>query len=143
MKFLKSGINFGSTERTSLPAINRRLASPDAETASYCPVRIRVTISSDEPPYFAFSLQPVCFTNGFTHWGAVYPSQAIRFTVPSPLPILVIIELSALEPAPDAGTHNAAASAAISTCPLRILILIRALLVVPCRRCARDATRGA
>src|SRR3954468_7093816 len=142
MKFLKSGITFGSIGRTSLPTIRRRLASPDAETASYWPVRISVTISSDEPPYFALTLQPVAFVNGFTHRCFLLPSHAIRFSWPSVLPTFVIIESSLDELTPDAGTHNAAATAASSTCPLRIL-LIRALLVVPCRRCARDATRGA
>jgi hypothetical protein len=50
-----------------LPKIRRRLASPDADTASYWPVRISVTISSDEPPNFDLTLQPVAFWNGFTH----------------------------------------------------------------------------
>ena len=31
------------------------------------PERIRVTISSDEPAYFALTLQPDDFSNGFTH----------------------------------------------------------------------------
>ena len=35
------------------------------------PDRISVTISSDEPAYFACTVQPVCFLNGFTHWGWV------------------------------------------------------------------------
>src|SRR5436305_1002376 len=42
--------------------MSRRLASPEAETMSYCdppPCRMSVTISSDEPAYFAFTLQPV------------------------------------------------------------------------------------
>ncbi len=54
--------------------MSRRLASPEAETMSYCeppPWRIRVTISSDEPAYFACTRHPVCFSNGFTHCGCV------------------------------------------------------------------------
>ncbi len=39
---------------------------------SYCaPERISVTISSDEPAYFSFTLQPVARSNGFTHCGWV------------------------------------------------------------------------
>ena len=34
------------------------------------PERISVTISSDEPAYFALTLQPVCFSNGFTHFAS-------------------------------------------------------------------------
>src|SRR5438093_13098610 len=102
MKFLKSGMSFGSIARTSLPRIRRRLASPEAETASYCPVRMSVTISSEEPPYLARTLQPVALVNGFTHWGWVYPSHAIRLRAPSPFPILVIVDGPPLaEPAPD------------------------------------------
>ena len=35
------------------------------------PCRISVTISSEEPPYLRVTLQPVCFSNGFTHSGWV------------------------------------------------------------------------
>src|SRR2546426_6373047 len=115
MKFLKSGIRFGSMLRTSLPRIRRRLASPEAETASYWPVRISVTISSEEPPYFARTLQPVALVNGFTHCGCVYPSHAIRLSEPSPLAIFSIVDgAPAAELTPDAGTHSAAATAATS-----------------------------
>ena len=41
---------------------------------SYCeppPLRMSVTISSDEPAYFAFTLHPVAFVNGLTHCGCV------------------------------------------------------------------------
>ena len=47
-------------------------ASPDADTMSYCeppPDRMSVTISSDEPAYFGWIWQPLCFTNGLTHCG--------------------------------------------------------------------------
>jgi hypothetical protein len=33
------------------------------------PERISVTISSDEPPYFWWIVQPVFFSNGLTHCG--------------------------------------------------------------------------
>src|SRR3954454_2655487 len=46
------------------------------------PVRISVTISSEEPAYFALIVQPLCFWKGLTHWGWVYPSQAIILRVP-------------------------------------------------------------
>ena len=35
------------------------------------PERISATISSDEPAYLAWIVQPVCFSNGFTHWAWV------------------------------------------------------------------------
>src|SRR6476659_11257083 len=120
--------------------MSRRLASPEAETASYWPVRIRVTISSEEPPYFAFTLQPVLLVNGLTHCGCVYPSQTTRFNEPSPLPIFVIIDGVELALTPDAGTHNAAATAASATCLLRIRLILP--LPVRFRMCARAATRG-
>ena len=33
------------------------------------PERMSVTISSEEPAYFAWTVQPDCFSNGFTHCG--------------------------------------------------------------------------
>ena len=73
MKFLKSGIKAGFTGSTLPPLIKRSDASPEADTMSYCepPWRMRVTISSDEPAYLAVTLQPVCFSNGFTQSGWV------------------------------------------------------------------------
>ena len=35
------------------------------------PERISVTISSDEPAYLAWTVQPDCFSNGFTHCACV------------------------------------------------------------------------
>ena len=35
------------------------------------PWRMSVTISSEEPAYFACTVQPVAFWNGLTHWGCV------------------------------------------------------------------------
>src|SRR5207247_6166492 len=97
------------------------------------------TISSDEPAYFALTLQPVAFVNGFTHCGCVYPSHPTRLSWPSPLPIVVGSPLPALTPA--AATHNAAAKTARSTCAL----LIRITSLFPpwvSRMCVRAATRG-
>src|SRR3954452_14250316 len=91
MKFFQSGTRSTLTGLTLPPRINRRLASPDADTMSYCeppPWRISVTISSDEPPYLVDTWQPVCCSKGLTHCGCVYPSQAIRVSLPSPLPIV-------------------------------------------------------
>src|ERR1700687_1038246 len=68
----------------------RRSASPDEETMSYWPPPpffISATIWSEVPAYVACTWQPVCFSNGFTHCGCRSPSQAISFSVPSPLPI--------------------------------------------------------
>jgi elongation factor G len=43
------------------------------EFSHYAPVpppdRMSVTISSEEPPYFAWIVQPVAFVNGLTHCG--------------------------------------------------------------------------
>ena len=72
--------------------MRRKSASPDAETRSYCPpppLAMSETMSLDVAAYFAFTWQPVAFSKGFTHCGWAYPSQAMRFSCPSPLPILV------------------------------------------------------
>src|SRR5215471_5022873 len=69
----------------------RRSASPDEDTMSYWPPPpffISETISSELPAYFELIWQPVCFSNGFTQSGSRYPSQAIRLSWPSPLPIV-------------------------------------------------------
>src|SRR6516225_8374493 len=75
----------------SPPYRMRRSASPDEDTMSYWPPPpffISETISSELPAYFALIWQPVCFSNGFTQSGSRYPSQAIRLSCPSPLPIV-------------------------------------------------------
>src|SRR5437867_5232968 len=51
------------------------------------PSVIRVTISFEDPAYFAWTLHPVCWTNVFVHSGWTYPSHAIRSSSPSPGPI--------------------------------------------------------
>ena len=53
------------------------MASPEADTPSYLPVRIRVTISSEVLPTFTFTWQPVSFSNGVTQstFGSVEPSS--------------------------------------------------------------------
>src|ERR1700757_3555192 len=72
--------------------MRRRSASPDADTMSYCPpppFAISDTISLDVPANLAFTWHPVCCSKGFTHAGSVYPSQAMRLSLPSPFPMLV------------------------------------------------------
>src|ERR1700759_3696111 len=72
--------------------MRRRSASPDADTMSYWPpppLAMSETISLDVPANFALTLQPVWVSNGFTHDGSVYPSQAMRLSDPSPFPMLV------------------------------------------------------
>ena len=66
------------TGATSPPAMSRSVASPEAETPSYWPVRINVTISSDVLPILTLTWQPVCFSNGVTQstFGSVEPSSA-------------------------------------------------------------------
>src|SRR3954454_15170951 len=83
--------------------MRRRLASPEAETMSYCeppPWRMSVTISSEEPAYLACTWQPVCFWKGLTHCGCVDPSHATRLSRPSPGPIFVGRFEAALPPPP-------------------------------------------
>src|ERR1700741_2493783 len=92
MKFSHSGTRLTFIAATSPPLIRRRLASPEADTMSYWlppPWRISVTISSEEPAYLACTRQPVWASKGFTQAGSAYPSQATRFSWPSPGPILV------------------------------------------------------
>src|SRR4051795_1805844 len=84
------------TGATSPPAISRSVASPDADTPSYWPVRISCTISSEVLPIFTLTLQPVSFSNedtqstlGSLEPFSTYPAQAIRLRAPSPFPTLV------------------------------------------------------
>ena len=65
------------TGSTSPPAISRRVASPDADTPSYCPVRISVTISSEVLPSLTLTWQPVSFSKSETQStaGSVEPSS--------------------------------------------------------------------
>src|SRR3954453_21368947 len=86
-------MSFVLTGATSPPAIRRRVASPEADTPSYWPVRMSVTISSDVLPILTLTLQPVCCSKSDTQstFGSVepsstYPAQAMRSTSPSPLP---------------------------------------------------------
>src|SRR5215472_7074551 len=70
----------------------RRSASPEEDTMSYWPPPpffMSETISSELPAYFALTWHPVCCSNGFTQSGFRYPSQAIRLSWPSPLPIFL------------------------------------------------------
>src|SRR3954464_10003776 len=90
MKSFHPGTRLTLTGCTLPPLIRRSDASPEAETMSYWPPppwRISVTISFEDPPYFALIWQPVCFSNGLTHCGCVYPSQAMSVSLPSPGPI--------------------------------------------------------
>ena len=59
-------------------AMSRSDASPEADTTSYWPVFIRLTISSDVGAVFTLTWQPVCFSNGVTQstLGSVEPSSA-------------------------------------------------------------------
>ena len=55
-----------STGATSLPAIRRRVASPDADTPSYWPVFISWTMLAESRPCLDVTLQPVAVSNGVT-----------------------------------------------------------------------------
>src|SRR5260370_9440968 len=69
--------------------MSRRSVPPEGETRSYWPpppFAISDTISLDDPPYFVLTWQPVACSNGFTHCGWAYPSQAMRLSLPSVFP---------------------------------------------------------
>src|SRR5437764_8692350 len=68
-KSFQLGIRPMFTGRASPAYRMRRSASPDDDTMSYWPPPpffISATISSELPAYFAFTWQPVCFSNGLT-----------------------------------------------------------------------------
>src|SRR5919107_2893742 len=100
------------TGATTPPAISRREASPEAETTSYSPVRIRVTASSDVPKYFTLALQPVSLSKGVTQStdlsvlpSSAYPGQARMLTSPSMSPSDSFMGTSGAEkPPPSAGS---------------------------------------
>src|SRR5689334_12213235 len=86
--------------------MSRSVASPDADTPSYCPVRINCTISSDVLPIFTLTWQPVCFWNGCTQSTlgsfcplSAYPAQAMMLSCPSPLPTDLAVGTSGTAPA--------------------------------------------
>ena len=54
------------TGSTSPAAMSRRVASPDAETASYWPVRISWTASSEVPNVLMLTWQPEDFSKSVT-----------------------------------------------------------------------------
>ena len=66
------------TGSTSPEAISRSEASPEADTTSYWPVFIRLTMSSEVGAVLTLTLQPVASSNGVTQStaGSVEPSSA-------------------------------------------------------------------
>src|SRR3712207_4243050 len=73
--------------------MSRREASPEAETTSYSPVRMRLTASSEVPKYLTLAVQPVSFSKGVTQStdlsvlpSSAYPGQARMLTSPSMSP---------------------------------------------------------
>src|SRR5436853_7535536 len=89
-QFWRSFVSIGTT---SPPAMSFTDALPDADTPSYCPVRISVTISSEVLATLTFVWQPVAFSNGLTQstFGSVepssqYPAQQMTERCPSPGP---------------------------------------------------------
>ena len=65
------------TGSTSPPSTRRAVASPEAETPSYWPVRISCTISSEVLPTLTLTWQPVSFSKSVTQstFGSVEPSS--------------------------------------------------------------------
>src|SRR5689334_955808 len=73
--------------------MRRSEASPEAETTSYSPDRINVTISSDVPAGLLFTLHPVACSKLCTQStvlslepSSTYPAQEMMLTAPSPAP---------------------------------------------------------
>src|SRR5262249_42204864 len=86
---------------TSRSRINRRLASPDAETTSIPapPPRMSVVSSSDEDVYWTETLHPVARWNGPRIDRSAYPGIASIESAPSPLPTEVgVAALERLDP---------------------------------------------
>ena len=82
----KLGIRSRFSGATSPPTIRRSAASPDADTMSYSPVRIKVTISSLVPATRGFTLQPVSAVNLSVQAGSTKPDQLTMFSSPSNSP---------------------------------------------------------
>ena len=65
------------TGSASPAAMSRRVASPEAETVSYCPVRMSCTASSEVPNVLTVTLQPDSFSKSVTQstFGSLLPSS--------------------------------------------------------------------
>src|SRR6185436_15047935 len=110
--------------------------SPEADTPSYWPERISVTISSEVLPTLLLTLQPVSFSKSDTQstFGSVepsstYPAQEMMLTWPSPAPSWASLSIFGTEmppgplplsspPPQPASTSTPAASTAVRTRPL-------------------------
>src|SRR5437879_18162 len=115
--------------------MSRREASPDAETASYSPLFIRVTISSEVPATLVLTLQPVACSKGWTQStflsldpSSAYPAQATRLPWPAPAPSVcgagifgtgnppgAVVDLVPDEPPPQAAARPVSATAAVAS----------------------------
>src|SRR6476661_2614187 len=80
---------------TSPAAMRRSVASPDAETVSYWPVRISWTASSEVPNVLTVTWQPDSFSKSLTQStlgsllpSSTYPGHASTLTLPSGVPSL-------------------------------------------------------
>ena len=105
----------------------RSVASPDADTTSYCPVEKSWYASSDVPNVFTDALQPVFSSNGVTQSmsadvepSSAYPGHARMLTAPSPLPIdaggpVVLLALSSSSSPPHAAATRSSASPTANT----------------------------
>ena len=62
---------------TSPAAMRRRVASPEAETVSYWPVRISCTASSEVPKVLTVTWHPLLFSKSLTQstLGSLLPSS--------------------------------------------------------------------
>src|SRR5215213_1449511 len=139
--------------------MSRNEASPEAETTSYSPVRMRLTASSEVPKYFTLALQPVCCSKGVTQStdlsvlpSSAYPGQARMSTSPSMSPSDCFMAMSGAEkpppsapsppldpplslPHPARPSASAPAAASVPATVPTLCVLIAALLhCLPTRR---------
>ena len=102
----------------------RRRTPRPGRTGRRRPERISVTISSEEPAYFALTLQPVCARTASPTGPARSPPRRSASSAPSPLPIVVIGAIVAvrlrrrLPPGPRAATASAASERVHATTEL-------------------------
>src|SRR6185436_6361915 len=98
------------TGSTSPDPMSRRVASPEAETVSYCPVRKSWTASSEVPKVLTVTLQPDSFSKSLTQStlgsllpSSTYPGHARTLTSPSGVPSLSrAVRFGTLNPPPAA-----------------------------------------
>src|SRR6476661_9192432 len=135
---------------TSPAAMRRSVASPDAETVSYWPVRISWTASSEVPNVLTVTWQPDSFSKSLTQStlgsllpSSTYPGHASTLTFPSGVPSLARgLRSGTLNPpapvevvVPPEPPQAARASAARAATAVRAVVLRLVLVLMQCSSC--------